>query len=44
MVAREWDCSDTKGLCRLKLDMTQIIDGYAGNEHALTAVPLMRTW
>jgi hypothetical protein len=24
----------------MKLDMTQIIDGYAGNEHALTAVPL----
>jgi Amidohydrolase family len=24
----------------MKLDMSQIIDGYAGNEHALTAVPL----
>ncbi|MEZ5498104.1 MAG: amidohydrolase family protein [Steroidobacteraceae bacterium] len=32
----------TEGALSMKLDMTQIIDGYAGNEHALTAVPLYR--
>jgi len=30
----------TEGALSVKLDMTQIIDGYAGIEHALTAVPL----
>jgi Tol biopolymer transport system component len=30
----------TEGALSMKLDMSQIIDGYAGNEHALTAVPL----
>lgn len=30
----------TEGALSVKLDMTQIIDGYAGLEHALTAVPL----
>lgn len=30
----------TEGALSMKLDMTQIIDGYAGQEHALTAVPL----
>ena len=30
----------TEGALSMKLDMSQIIDGFAGNEHALTAVPL----
>lgn len=30
----------TEGALAMKLDMTQIIDGFSGNEHALTAVPL----
>ncbi|HEY1144157.1 MAG TPA: amidohydrolase family protein [Sphingomicrobium sp.] len=30
----------TEGALSLKLDLTQIIDGYPGNEHALPAVPL----
>jgi imidazolonepropionase-like amidohydrolase/dipeptidyl aminopeptidase/acylaminoacyl peptidase len=30
----------TEGALSMKLDMSQIIDGYVGNEHALTAVPL----
>jgi Amidohydrolase family/WD40-like Beta Propeller Repeat len=30
----------TEGALSMKLDMSQVIDGYAGNEHALTAVPL----
>lgn len=29
----------TEGALSLKLDLTQILDGYAGNEHALPAVP-----
>ncbi|MFO1467431.1 MAG: amidohydrolase family protein [Steroidobacteraceae bacterium] len=32
----------TEGALSMKLDESQIIDGYAGNEHALTAVPLYR--
>jgi len=32
----------TEGALSMKLDMTQIIDGYAGNEHALTATPLYK--
>jgi hypothetical protein len=31
-----------EGALSLKLDLTQIIDGFAGNEHALPAVPLYR--
>jgi imidazolonepropionase-like amidohydrolase len=30
----------TEGALSLKLDLTQILDGYAGNEHALPAWPL----
>lgn len=30
----------TEGALALKLDLTQILDGYAGNEHALPAPPL----
>ena len=41
MAARELGLQPTtEGALSMKLDMTQIIDGYAGNEHALTAVPL----
>jgi Tol biopolymer transport system component len=32
----------TEGAVDLKLDLTQVLDGYAGNEHALAAVPLYR--
>ena len=41
MAARELGLNPTtEGALSMKLDMSQIIDGYAGNEHALTAVPL----
>jgi dipeptidyl aminopeptidase/acylaminoacyl peptidase len=41
MAAREIGLQPTtEGALSMKLDMTQIMDGYAGNEHALTAVPL----
>ncbi len=41
MAARELGLQPTtEGALSMKLDMTQIIDGYAGLEHALTAVPL----
>jgi imidazolonepropionase-like amidohydrolase/WD40 repeat protein len=41
MAARELGLQPTtEGALSMKLDMSQIIDGYAGNEHALTAVPL----
>ncbi|RST30262.1 amidohydrolase [Sphingomonas ginkgonis] len=30
----------TEGALSMKLDLTQIMDGYAGNEHALVAAPL----
>lgn len=41
MAARELGLHPTtEGALSVKLDMTQIIDGYAGIEHALTAVPL----
>ena len=41
MAARELGLQPTtEGALSMKLDMTQIIDGYAGHEHALTAVPL----
>ncbi len=32
----------TEGALDLKLDLTQVLDGYSGNEHALAAVPLSR--
>ncbi len=32
----------TEGAISMKLDLTQILDGFAGNEHALAAVPLGR--
>jgi hypothetical protein len=32
----------TEGALDMKLDLTQIIDGYSGNEHTLTAEPLYR--
>ena len=32
----------TEGALDMKLDLTQIMDGYSGNEHSLTAVPLYR--
>ncbi|MBN8886256.1 MAG: PD40 domain-containing protein [Rudaea sp.] len=32
----------TEGALDMKLDLTQIIDGFAGNEHALTAAPLYK--
>lgn len=32
----------TEGALSMKLDLTQILDGFAGTEHALTAVPLYR--
>ncbi|MBS0373852.1 MAG: PD40 domain-containing protein [Proteobacteria bacterium] len=32
----------TEGALDFKLDLTQMLDGYAGNEHALAAVPLAR--
>ena len=41
MAARELGLQPTtEGALSMKLDISQIIDGYAGNEHALTAVPL----
>jgi imidazolonepropionase-like amidohydrolase/Tol biopolymer transport system component len=41
MAARELGLQPTtEGALSMKLDMSQVIDGYAGNEHALTAVPL----
>jgi Tol biopolymer transport system component len=41
MAARELGLHPTtEGALSVKLDMTQIFDGYAGVEHALTAVPL----
>lgn len=41
MAAREIGLMPTtEGALSMKLDLTQIMDGYAGNEHALTAVPL----
>src|ERR1700759_1439863 len=41
MAAREIGLQPTtEGALSMKLDMSQIMDGYAGNEHALTAVPL----
>lgn len=32
----------TEGALDMKLDLTQIIDGFSGNEHAMSAVPLYR--
>ena len=32
----------TEGALDMKLDLTQIIDGYSGNEHTLVAAPLYR--
>ncbi len=32
----------TEGALDMKLDLTQILDGFAGNEHALVAIPLKR--
>ncbi len=32
----------TEGALDMKLDLTQIMDGFAGNEHSLTAVPLYK--
>lgn len=32
----------TEGALDMKLDLTQMIDGFAGNEHALSAYPLYR--
>lgn len=32
----------TEGALDLKLDLTQVMDGYAGNEHTLAALPLSR--
>lgn len=32
----------TEGALSMKLDLSQIIDGYAGNEHALVAAPLQK--
>ncbi|MFM2287480.1 MAG: hypothetical protein RL684_623, partial [Pseudomonadota bacterium] len=32
----------TEGALDLKLDLTQVLDGYSGNEHALAATPLSR--
>ena len=32
----------TEGALSMKLDLSQIIDGYAGNEHALVAAPLRK--
>lgn len=41
MAAREQKLlPTTEGALSLKLDLTQILDGYAGNEHALPAPPL----
>ncbi|MED5547324.1 MAG: amidohydrolase family protein [Pseudomonadota bacterium] len=41
MAAREQHLlATTEGALALKLDLTQILDGYAGNEHALAAPPL----
>jgi hypothetical protein len=41
MAARELGLQPTtEGALSMKLDLTQIIDGYAGNEHALPAAPL----
>jgi Tol biopolymer transport system component len=42
-VAREMGMMPTsEGALSMKLDLTQIMDGYAGTEHALTAVPLYK--
>ncbi|WP_157218153.1 amidohydrolase family protein [Flavisphingomonas formosensis] len=32
----------TEGALSMKLDLTQILDGFAGNEHALVAAPLQK--
>ena len=41
IAAREFGMNvTTEGALALKLDLSQILDGYAGNEHALPAVPL----
>ncbi len=32
----------TEGAIDMKLDLTQVLDGYSGNEHSLSAVPLYR--
>lgn len=32
----------TEGALSLKLDLTQILDGYSGNEHALVALPIYK--
>ena len=41
MAAREQGIlPTTEGALSLKLDLTQIMDGYAGNEHSLPTVPL----
>ena len=32
----------TEGALDMKLDLTQVLDGYPGNEHALSAVPLYK--
>jgi Tol biopolymer transport system component len=32
----------TEGALSLKLDLTQIMDGYSGNEHALVALPIYK--
>lgn len=43
MAAVERDAmATTEGALDMKLDLTQIIDGYSGNEHTLTAVPLYK--
>ncbi len=43
MAAREMGMlPTTEGALALKLDLTQIIDGFAGQEHALPAAPLYR--
>jgi len=43
MAARELGMQPTtEGALDMKLDLTQIMDGFAGNEHALTAAPLYK--
>src|SRR5690606_34891718 len=32
----------TEGALSMKLDLTQMLDGFAGNEHALVAAPLQK--
>ncbi len=43
MACKEWNITPTtEGALDMKLDLTQMIDGYSGNEHALPIHPLYK--